>query len=270
MSVYFENKSRNIYIHHKSESYNFNSHFHSKTEMTYCFSGFQDVKIENQIYTLKKGDAVIIFPNVVHEYIKNQPKNNISTESVSIMCETNYLSSIIPDLITKHPVSSFISAEHINKDSILAFEKLKDTQNETELMGWTFIAISGLIKNMELIPIQKSNTSNIAPRLISYINENFEKPLTIKYLEKEFGYSSSYIAHVFYDQLKIPFRTYLGIVRSEHAANMICTTTKNLTEIAYDCGYNSLNTFCRCFKKHFSQTPSQYKKNLKATNTSKS
>ncbi|MBR5506348.1 MAG: AraC family transcriptional regulator, partial [Clostridia bacterium] len=23
----------------------------------------------------------------------------------------------------------------------------------------------------------------------------------------------------------------------------------------------SLNTFCRCFKKHFSMTPSQYRKN---------
>ena len=35
---------------------------------------------------------------------------------------------------------------------------------------------------------------------------------------------------------------------------------KSLTEIAFDNGFNSLNTFCRCFKKHFSCTPSEYKK----------
>ena len=93
---------------------------------------------------------------------------------------------------------------------------------------------------------------------------NFQKPLTITFLSNEFGYSSSYIAHIFYDQLKIPFRTYLGEVRSKYAAKLIETTAKTLTEIAFECGYNSLNTFCRCFKKHFSQTPSEYKKTCRS------
>ena len=264
MSTYFESINAKIYTNHKKESYNFASHFHPKTEIAYCFSGFQDIKVGNQIFTLKKGDAAIIFPNVVHEYIEHPTDQNAYTESISIMCETNYLSGIISELTTTEPVSPYINARLISEDSVLAFNKIKNTKKEIELIGWTFIALDGLIKNLELIPLSKSNISSLAPRLISYINENFEKPLTIKYLEKELGYSSSYIAHIFYDQLKVPFRTYLGTVRSEHAANMICNTSKNLTEIAYECGYNSLNTFCRCFKKVFSQTPSQYKKSLKS------
>lgn len=263
MSTYFENGNTKIYINHKEESYNFDSHFHSKTEIAYCFSGFQDIKVGNAVYTLEKGDAVIIFPNVVHEYIKHNP--NTETESISIICETDYLGGIFSDLLLKYPRSPFIKSHLIPNNSVFAFEKMKESADVSELVGWTFIALSGLIKNLDLLPLKKPNGVNLAPNLISYINANFQKPLTIKYLGKEFGYSSSYIAHVFYDQLKIPFRTYLGTVRSEYAANMICTTTKSLTEIAYDCGYNSLNTFCRCFKKHFGKTPSQYKNTIKET-----
>ncbi len=266
MSAYFENRNSKIYISYNKKSYNYDSHFHSKTEIAYCFSGFQDVKVGNTVYTLQKGDAVIIFPNVVHEYIKNETKPDLETKSISIICETDYLRGGFPDLLYKNPRIPFIKSDLVPDNSALAFEKMIETKDESELVGWTFIAISGLIKNLDLIPLKMSNGLNLAPSLITYINVNFQKPLTIKYLGKEFGYSSSYIAHVFYDQLKIPFRTYLGAVRSEYAANMICTTTKSLTEIAHDCGYDSLNTFCRCFKKHFSKTPSQYRFDFRANN----
>lgn len=266
MYTYFENKNRNIYIHHKNESYNFNSHFQNKLEMAYCFSGIQKVKVGNIVYTLKTGDAIIIFPNVVHEYIKCDTAPDIQTESISLISDIDYLTGFIPDLVTKHPTSPLIKAEYIPINSVLAFEKMKEAENEMDLLGWTLIALSGIIKNLELISIKQTDNFKLAPNLVAYINANFQEPLTIKYLSKEFGYSTSYITHIFFDQLKVPFRTYLGAVRSEHAANMICTTTKSLTEIAYECGYSSLNTFCRCFKKHFSKTPSEYKKERNKNN----
>lgn len=262
MYTYFEQKELKIYKNYKQSSYSFSSHFHSKTEIAYCFCGLQNVKVGNKLYTLKKGDAIIIFPNVIHEYIEAEENTNIKTESVSLMCETDYLTKIIPDFTTKHPASPYLSSEQLSGKTAFAFENLKKSNDEIELLGWTFIALSGIINNLELIPVKQSDELNLAPNLISYININFQKPLTIKYLGKEFGYSSSYIAHIFYDRLKIPFRTYLGKVRSEYAANLISTTNKNLTEIAYECGYSSINTFCRCFKKHFSKTPSQYKKSV--------
>ncbi len=140
---------------------------------------------------------------------------------------------------------------------------MKNEIDEIELLGWLLVALSDIMEKQEFISIKGTDNLDLAPDLISFINENFQKPLTIRYLSKKFGYSTSYIAHIFCNQLKIPFRTYLGAVRSEYAASIINATNKSLTEIAYECGYNSLNTFCRCFKKHFSLTPSQYKKSLK-------
>ena len=135
------------------------------------------------------------------------------------------------------------------------------TKKPLELLGLTYIALSNLMEAVTLKPLEAHNNIQLAPSLTQYINQNFQKPLTIKSLSKEFGYNPSYITHIFCDQLKIPSRTYLGAVRSEFAATLITSTNKSMTQIAYESGYENLNTFCRCFKRHFSKTPTEYKNN---------
>lgn len=140
-------------------------------------------------------------------------------------------------------------------------KKILNAENDVALMGWTCVALSELFK---VLSLENLNTDpELAQKLIDYIEKNFKEPLSINHLASVFGFSPSYISHIFCDQLKISFRTHLGAVRSEYAADLIRTTKKSLTEISCDSGYISLNTFCRCFKKHFSLTPSQYRKKFR-------
>ena len=263
MSTYFENDLQQIYISYNTESYNFASHFQNKIEIAYCFSGMQNVRIGETLYCLKKGDAVFIAPNVVHEYIKCDDDKG-ETRSISLMSETDFFASLLPDLVTKRPASPVVPSHLVSSDTAKAFEKMINAKdNKIELLGWGCIAISGIASVLEFEPLKKTAEFKLAPALVSYIDANFKKNLTIKSIAAEFGYSESYIAHVFSDQLKISLRTYLGSVRSEYAKDLILKTNKSLTEIAYECGCNSINTFCRCFKKHFGVTPSEIKSGKK-------
>lgn len=260
MLPYFENKLEKIFIAHYTCSYHFDSHFHNSIEIIYCFSGSQKIKIGKTIYTLYENDAAIIFPNIIHEYIKNED-SEIEAETISLICDTDYFVNTIPELKTLQPEYPLIKSHLIKDNSKNAFLQMLITKNPLELLGYTYIVLSNLIASVELKPLEAHSDMQLAPSLTQYINQNFQKPLTIKSLSKEFGYNPSYIAHIFCDQLKIPFRTYLGAVRSEYAATLISSTNKSMTQIAYESGYENLNTFCRCFKKHFSQTPTEYKKN---------
>lgn len=258
MYPYFEKSSKNIFISYEKRTYNFPSHFHNYLEISFCLSGKQNIKIGEKIYTLEKGDAIVIFPNTVHEYIEYDSLCDETTEVVAIICNTKLLAVNLPDIITKYPQNPFIEANLISEDTTLAFRKITTQINDIELIGWTYIILSDLMSVLELTPIYEN--LELPSKIVAYIDANFKKNLTINHICKAFGYHRSYITHLFCDRLKIPFRTYLNSVRSEYAAFQIRTTEKSLTEIAYESGYNSLNTFCRCFKKHFSQTPSQYKK----------
>ncbi len=260
MLPYFENNPNKIFISYCTESYDFRSHFHRHLEIVYCFSGTQHVRVSDKIYTLQKGDALLIFPNTVHEYIR---QNAAPTESISLIGEADFFTAVFPELRTKVPKMPFVPAAKVPENAALAFRKMLTAEDSTELLGWSFVVLSGLMKNLQFLPATPSDSYGIAPKIISYINLHFQESLSIGSLGKVFGYHPSYIAHIFCDRLKTPFRTYLGAVRSEHAARQISETEKSLTEIAYECGYNSLNTFCRCFKKHYGKTPSQYKKEMK-------
>ncbi|MBQ9914892.1 MAG: helix-turn-helix transcriptional regulator [Clostridia bacterium] len=260
MLPYFENNPNKIFISYCTESYDFKSHFHRHLEIVYCFDGIQNVKAGDKIYTLKKGDALLIFPNTVHEYIRQEAS---PAESISLIGEADFFTAVFPELRTKVPEMPFIPASQVPENAANAFRKMVDAEDPTELLGWSFVVLSGLMKNMQFLPAPPTDSYGIAPKMISYINLHFQEPLTVRSLSKTFGYHPSYIAHVFCDRLKTPFRTYLGAVRSEHAARLISETEKSLTEIAYECGYSSQNTFCRCFKKHYGKTPSQYKKEMK-------
>ena len=257
MRPYLENKTKPIWKSMREFSYDFPSHFHNNLEITFCFSGEQKISIGEKEYVLKKGDAAIIFPNTPHEYFKI---NESPARIVSIMCNTKILSETFPDIISKYPVNPHISADCVSPNIVLGFEGIAATTENAQMIGWTYIILSDVLRLVELESLDGDR--ELPSRIVDYIDKNFKEPLTIEYISKAFGYHPSYIAHLFCDQLKIPFRTYLGAVRAEYAATQIRTTQKSLTEIAYDSGYNSLNTFCRGFKKHFGQTPSEYKKNI--------
>jgi len=256
--TYYENPKKHIFISHSKKTYNFASHFHNNLEVVFCFSGAQNIKIGEKIYTMKQGDATIIFPNIVHEYIEAADAKGKLTEIVAVILDNKLIADNAPQVLSGYPKNPFIKAELIPENIVAAFRKITETNNDLALTGWTYLILSHLL---ETISIETYNNDlDLAPKIIDYIDKQFKEDLNINYLAGVFGYSPSYIAHIFSNQLKIPFRTYLGAVRSEYAAMLIKTSKKSLTEIAYEAGYNSLNTFCRCFKKHFSQTPSQYKK----------
>jgi len=257
MYPYFESKGRAIFVSHIRGSYSFPSHFHAYIEIPYCFSGMQQIKVGGKVYTIKSGEAIVIFPNTVHEYVKSHSGSE-NTECVSLICDTQILADTMPEITTKYAQNPLIPSYLISEDTVTAFKKMLTAHQEAELIGWAYIALSNLIPSLNLTELDRD--CELPSKITRYIEENFQKPLTIKYIAKEFGYNPSYIAHIFCDRLQVPFRTYLGNVRSEYVASQIRTTDKSLTEIAYDAGYCSLNSFCRCFKKHFSQTPSQYKK----------
>ena len=256
-SMYFENKSENIFLSLNNKTYNFPAHFHSYIEFAFCLSGKQKIRVGENIYTLKKGDAVAIFPYAVHEYIEHIPRDK-NTRMVALICDTGLLSQNLPDIITKMPENPFIPANMLSETTAFAIEKITISKNKTEMLGWTYIILSDILNVINFTDTGIS--SELPSKIIAYIDAHFKEDLSINSIAKTFGYHPSYIAHLFCDRLKIPFKTYLGMVRSEYAVKQIRSTQKSLTEIAFESGYNSLNTFCRNFKKHFSETPTEYRK----------
>ena len=111
-----------------------------------------------------------------------------------------------------------------------------------------------------LLSLQNSDTIT---RLLSYISLNFRKSLTLDMISDELGINKYYISRVFSNQIKVSFRTYLNVLRTNHAASLIKISDDNLEDIATDSGFESTRSFYRIFKDIYGVSPSQYRKMIR-------
>lgn len=114
----------------------------------------------------------------------------------------------------------------------------------------------------------KSVTQNIVDRDFlkktqAIVEDNF---LNNDFNVDEFAAEMNLGRTIFYSKVKtITGQTpneYIQTIRLKKAADMLLNdTTKNVSEIAYDTGFNSPRYFALAFKKHFGVNPSKYIKN---------
>lgn len=253
---YFEKESKKVFTTIKNEPYNYPSHFHGYIEVVYCFSGEQNVVINGVSYTLFKGDTAIILPHVLHEYKKG---NSLSGNSISVISETSVLGILFPEISTCSLNVPIIRAGEFSNATESLFLEISKTQIQTEILGYLTVILSKALNYLTFSPTKSIDNSDIIKSLCSYIESNYSENLTIDSLSKTFGYSKSYIAHVFSDKLKIPFRTYLNGLRCEKAYVALKLKSKSVTEVASEVGFLSLNTFTRTFKKLYGLSPSNIK-----------
>ncbi len=61
--------------------------------------------------------------------------------------------------------------------------------------------------------------------------------------------SDGHLSRTFHHATGLTFREYVTQVRMEHANSLLARTSKNITEIAYESGFQSLSQFHRMFRK---------------------
>ena len=103
-----------------------------------------------------------------------------------------------------------------------------------------------------------NNSENI--KIISYIEDNFNKKLRLSDFATVLNYSVRHISRIFKEDLKISLFEYLRIYRIFRASLLLCESNNlHITEIAFSCGYDSLSSFYKDFKDVFSITPKQFR-----------
>ena len=95
----------------------------------------------------------------------------------------------------------------------------------------------------------------------TYIEEHFDADFSIDELAGELGISKAHLMREFKKENGQTLNQYLTAFRIEKAKMFL--TDRNITETAFDVGYNDPNYFSTVFKKQTGMTPGEYKKSLK-------
>ena len=96
-------------------------------------------------------------------------------------------------------------------------------------------------------------------RLMTIIEENLNKPdFNIPALSKEIGMSKAVLYKKFNALVKVPVAEFIKGIRLKKAALLLTHDKMNITEVAWEVGFNDRKYFSKEFKKFFGKTPSEY------------
>ena len=234
-------------------------HFHSQIEICIVEQGRVEAFVNNAKKILQKGDIAIALSYNSHRYISNEHARYSVLILPRDMCEKFY--SIIQ---TKNLSSPFICGSACNTQIMECLSHIK-TENNNELLclGYVYLML-GLIKEELSADSSKGNLDfELLSRLLIYVNENYNKNLTLNSISKAFGYHPVYISSYFKSELNIGIMRYVNVVRLKNAVLLMQQKKQSVTQIAMDCGFSSARTFYRVFRQEFCCSPKEYKERLR-------
>lgn len=97
-------------------------------------------------------------------------------------------------------------------------------------------------------------------KIDQYIENNFNKPITLKILSDLVHFSPSYLSRIFHQEKRVTIRTYLNQVRINHAIKLLKETNVPVHEVARDCGFINVSHFNRVFKRYIGKSPAEVRK----------
>jgi two-component system response regulator YesN len=108
------------------------------------------------------------------------------------------------------------------------------------------------------IPRKRSNEKIL--RAKQYVLAKFSEPLSVDSLARSMHMDVSYLTKMFKEQENVTLHSFILQTRLDKAKDLIACSTKSITEIAYNVGFNDSNYFSTVFKKHLKISPFEYRK----------
>jgi two-component system, response regulator YesN len=146
------------------------------------------------------------------------------------------------------------------------FEEITIIRSQAQMEEWLVSRSSEII---DIVGRSHSNrTSTLVRKAKEYMDLHYAEAISVKDVADAVCISESYFKSVFKKSSGYSYSEYLKNVRIEQAKKLLITTENTITEIAFDVGYQTANSFSALFKKQTAMTPTQYKNSRKNSSES--
>ena len=145
------------------------------------------------------------------------------------------------------------------KDHFQQFLKFMSILNELSKGEYKILASSSFAHS------SRNQESRRVTKVKQYINDHYAEDLRLDNMAALVGMSPSAFSRFFKMRTGKSLSDYILDIRLGYAARMLVDSTKNISEICYESGFNNLSNFNRIFKSKRGSTPRDfralYKKN---------
>lgn len=102
-------------------------------------------------------------------------------------------------------------------------------------------------------------TYNAIKHMLTMIEQNLDRPLSIEFLAKETGISSTHLQRVFMMAFHVPLAKYIRLRKLSASLKKLAFSDYRVVDIANEYGFEHEQSYIRAFKREFNMTPGQFK-----------
>lgn len=253
------------------ENCNFIPHWHIDIEMLLVLEGSIKVGVNDDSKILSEGDIAVFASTDIHYFERTDLPSKINmiifrpdiigspagwpeNYQFDIPFLDKSISDNMDQRVYKHILSTF--------KSIIDEMNTKNAFYDLCVKGKLIELCSLLLRYLPISSINSDKKTSRLPDINSikhameFIENNYANDITLDTISQETHFSTYYFSRLFKRFTGTTFIAYLNKVRIEHAEVLIKTSAKSITDISFECGFKSVRTFNRVFKKLKGYTPS--------------
>ncbi len=251
---------------------NTNIHIHNCCEILLCLRGGKNFFIRDRIYNVNKGDVFIL----------NEFENHKITFEENEIFE-RFVLQISPEFLNKvsTPLTDLSQCFYVRNQKIS--HKISTTPQQCEILVGLFkklensvcyadeiikeLAVTEILVNINRMffesntdytySVSYDNQSII--KALKFINDNYDKPLTLEAVAKNTFISTNKLCALFKEHLGTTVKKYITSRRITKAKNLL-NKGHSVSEAATLCGFDDYANFIRVFGKATGMSPGKYKK----------
>ena len=230
-------------------------HFHRSFELSYIVDGDMTVSVNGKDFTAINDDIVFVQKFYSHRYCATRD----SDKFVFIIPPNIY--DDFEKILAQKTLPALLSDKEFNKTLLPTIRKMyEDVDNMPKLVkrGYLSVILGKLIEHYPLEPIQSDSNIDLLVSILNYIDDNYDKNLTLESVSGAFGYNKYYFSKLFNRYIGENINNYINIIRLQKLVEKAKKSPDlNITELAFEFGFDSLSTFYRCFNKIYGASPKQ-------------
>ena len=249
-------------------------HWHTEFEFVYVETGTVYFGISDKQFALSEGQGVFINSKILHRYFSQGnaivPNFVLMPYFIAAQDSLIYQKYVLPIMASPMDYQIFSSdipwqAEVLSlmREMMVAQEKASDVELVNSYLIQKIWHILYQNTDVEYMGKKENYSASSQARLqlmMQYIHQKFAYNISLSDIADQAKVSKSTALNLFQRYLGISPVTYLINYRLQEAAKLLASTEKKVTVISKDTGFDSVDYFCKAFKKYYKLTPTEYRK----------
>lgn len=236
---------------------NCDPHWHQAVEILYAIDSDVYTLINSKEHILRAGEICIADCYDVHSFCSH------GKNVIILIIPNELLNDYLKFKEKKHLATPYVTDSAACQKIVRLLREFENDHLSLLLQRGYVDAIMGLFCTHCGLEERADADVNLMQNVLNDLEKNYSEDISLNSLAGQYGYSKYYFSRMFNRFFKMNLNEYLARLRIRRFISaMQSDPNADIIGTAFDCGFNSWQTFYRCFKQFYNVSPKKFLKNI--------